>query len=157
MKEFDGIRIDSRDWPLLLWESPAQRTSDAASADALAYIEQLWRKTPTATKSFMIIDLSLAQHGAPPSQRKLAADFMGRNVGLQRQATVGGAIVVASTLMRGVITAVFWLRPPPVQSLIVASRTEAYLRGIEALEAYLGTIPPNLRSLRERLTSRSVP
>jgi hypothetical protein len=155
VREFEGIVIDTRDWPLILWDSPPLRVPDSASMEALAYLEQLWRSTPLGTRSFMITDLSRVEQASPASQRKQAADFMEKNATLQRKATAGGAIVVASALMRGVITAVFWLRPPPMPSVIVPSREEALLRGLEALEAEMPVLPPNLRSLRDRLTRKS--
>ena len=142
---------------MVLWDHPTERVSDTATVNALAYLEELWRRTPAGTKSFMVTDLSRMKLGAPASQRKTAAEFMARNDGLQRLASAGGAIVVASAMVRGVITAVFWIRPPPVPPKIVSSREEGYLYGLDLLAAAAPPLPSHLLAMRERLTRIAVP
>lgn len=152
VRHFGGIRIDTRDWPLILWESPAERVPDAASMQALGWIQELWKTTPLGSKSFMVTDLSRMRDGAPASQRKHAADFMDQNRELQVRASAGGAIVAPSAIARGIITAVFWLKPSPVKSHVVATREEGLLYGIGVLESSGEPLPVNLRLLRVRLT-----
>jgi hypothetical protein len=152
VRHFGGIRIDTRDWPLIVWESPAERVPDASSAQALDWIEALWRSTPLGSRSFMVTDLTRMRDGAPASQRKYAADFMERNRELQVRASAGGAIVAPSALARGIITAVFWLKPSPVKSHVVSTREEALLHGILTLESVGEPLPVSLRLLRTRLT-----
>jgi hypothetical protein len=151
VRQFAGIRIDTRNWPLIVWESPPERVPDAASTQALGWVEELWRTTPLGDKSFMLTDLSRMREGAPASQRKYAAEFMERNRDLQVRASAGGVIVAPSAITRGIITAVFWLKPSPVASKVVSTREEGLLYGIGVLESTCAPLPLNLQLMRARL------
>jgi len=151
VRRFEGIEIDCTQWPLLLWESPSHRVSDQSSVDALAWLEELWRTTPAGAKSFMLTDLSRMEEVAPASQRKYAAEFMDRNRDLQRRATVGGAIVATSPIVRGALRAVFWIRPPALEPRMVTTREEGLVYGIDLLAAACPPLPGHLQDLRSKL------
>lgn len=151
IREFGGIHVDTRDWPIIVWESPESRVPDTASAEALGWVEELWKRTPAGAKSFMLTDLSRMKEAAPASQRKYAADFMERNRALKLRASVGGAIVATSAIVRGLITAVFWLRPSPVETRVVTTRKDGLLLGLGLLEASCPPLPTNLLLLRTKL------
>lgn len=150
-RHFDAIAVDTTLWPVIIWTSPPQRVSDRASAEALSWLEELWRATPVGTKSFSLTDLSAMKEAAPASQRKLAAEFMDRNRELQRRASVGSAIVANSAFVRGIVTAVFWLRPSPLETRILATREEALLYGLDLLAKDCPPLPPHLLALRAKL------
>jgi hypothetical protein len=156
VREFGGIRIDTREWPIIIWESPERRLPDAAPAEALDYLVELMRATPPGVKTFSLTDLSRVKEAPPASQRKYAANHMERTRALQRRVCAGSAIVVTSAIVRGVITAVFWLKPPPVISKMVASREEGLRFGIDLLAAAAPPLPQNLRELRDRLDRLAV-
>ena len=147
IREVGGIRIDARQWPLVVWEQPERPTSDAVTVQALACLKELWEGTPRGEKSFMVTDLSRAR-GSTANSRKIAAEFMAQNGELQKRASLGGALIVTSSVMRGVITAVFWIRPPSQPTKIASTRDEAILYGLDALEA-AGPLPSHLQALRK--------
>lgn len=57
--------------------------------------------------------------------RKALADWSKAFEPLMKRHTVGSAIVITSPLMRGGLTALFWLAPPPYPQQVVATLTEA--------------------------------
>jgi hypothetical protein len=154
VQRFGGITIDCAQWPIIVWEMPAQRVEDKATEDALACLEQIWRSTPAGVKSFTLTDLSVMNEAAPASQRKYAAEFQKRNRELQVRASVGGAIVATSTLVRGVLTAVFWLQRSALDTHVVASREEALAYGIGLLTSAGQAVPPELRHLQGKELAR---
>ena len=152
VRHFEGISIDTTQWPLILWDSPPRRVSDRAFADAMTYVGELSRTTPPGERSFMLTDLSRLVEAAPASQRKYAADFMSEHRDLIRRVSAGAGIVAKSAVVRGGITAVFWIRPPPVETRVVATREEGILCGIEMIEKAGTPLPPHLLQLREKLS-----
>jgi hypothetical protein len=157
IRHFEGIAIDTTQWPLILWDSPAHRVSDRAFADAMTWIGELTETTPAGEKSFMLTDLSRLEEAASASQRKFAADFMNQHRDLIRRASAGAGIVAKSAVVRGGITAVFWIRPPPVETRVVSTRQEGTLYGIDRLEKACPPLPPHLRELRAQLTTPRAP
>ena len=154
VSEFGGITIDCTQWPVIVWESPAQRVDDHSTEDALGWLEEIWRSTPAGVKSFTLTDLSAMKEAAPASQRKYAAEFQKRNRELQVRASVGGAIVATSTLVRGVLTAVFWLQKSALEMHVVASREEGLVYGVELLANAGQTVPPQLRHLQGKASTK---
>jgi hypothetical protein len=157
VRDFEGISIDESDWPIILTVFPRGRVSDSALHDVLGHLEHLMHVSKQrGAKLFFITDLTHMHEVTPASQRRYTAEWMGRTSQLQRAASVGGAQVTPSAVLRGIITAVFWLQPPPIPPILVATREEALQKGIELLEA-AGIAPParlsNMR--RSGLRSRS--
>ena len=149
-REFDGIRMETVDWPLVLMEFPERRVSDAALHALLDHLEAVEREAVKAReKGFFITDLTRVREVAPASQRKYVGEWLKRTAPLQKAAGVGGANVAPSPILRGVITAVFWIKPSPTPSIFVATRNEAIFRGIEMLEAAGVPISERLREMRE--------
>jgi hypothetical protein len=153
IRHFEGIAIDTTQWPFILWDSPPRRVSDRAFADAMTWVGELSEKTPLGEKSFMLTDLSRLEEAAPASQRKYAADFMNQHRDLIRRASAGAGIVAKSAVVRGGITAVFWIRPPPVETRVVATREEGILYGIGLIERAGPPLPHHLVELRAKLTA----
>jgi hypothetical protein len=142
--------METVDWPLVLMEFPEERVPDAALRALLDHLESVEREAVKAReKGFFITDLSRVREIAPASQRKYVGEWMARTWLLQKGAGVGGANVTPSAILRGVITAIFWIKPSPTPSLFVATRSEAIFRGVEMLEAAGEPISARLRQLRE--------
>jgi hypothetical protein len=149
-RRFGAITIDTTRWPVILWESPPHQVADSEAAEALAWLEELWRSTPAGSKSFTLTDLSGLKEAAPARQRKYAADFVKRNRELQLRASVGGAIVATSAFVRGMLTAVFWLQKTDLEARMVATRDEGLLYGIELLSGAGQPLPAELLTLRSK-------
>jgi hypothetical protein len=153
IRHFEGITIDATQWPFVLWESAPRRVSDRAFADAMTWVQELSETTPPGEKWFLLTDLSRLEEAAPASQRKYAADFLNRNGDLIRRASAAAGIVAKSAVVRGGITAVFWIRPPPIETRVVATREEGILYGIAMIEKACPPLPPHLIELRAKLTA----
>jgi hypothetical protein len=69
-----------------------------------------------------------------------------------QHATVGGATVTPSSILRGIITAVFWIHPPKRTMYAVATRQEAILKGVQVLRSEGVALPAQLAALGEGLT-----
>jgi hypothetical protein len=62
---------------------------------------------------------------APASQRKKQAEWLKKHDALLRQYSLGSAFVITSPLVRGVLTAIFWLQPMATAYTVVGSLGEA--------------------------------
>jgi hypothetical protein len=111
----------------------------------LHHLEDLMRDAESRRERiFLVTDITQMRQLTPASQRKLTADWMKHTFSLGKVASVGAAHVTPSAILRGIITAVSWVQPPPNPSVCVASVEEAYERGIAALTAAGQLIPPRV-------------
>ena len=151
-RDFGGIRVETVDWPIVLMEFPEKRVADSDFHQALNYIEHLMREGAAAgEKSYQITDITRIQEIAPATQRKYAAEFVKRNAALSRLASFGTASVTPSSILRGIMTAIFWISPPPTPAVFFATRGEAYLYALDVLERGGTRLPQRLLDLRGRL------
>jgi len=58
-------------------------------------------------------------------QRKQQADWQRENERVLRENTAGTAFVVSNAVIRGLLTAIFWLQPLPHEHLVTQSMEEA--------------------------------
>jgi hypothetical protein len=149
--EFSGIRMDTRDWPLVVMDMPERAVPDAAVRGALARLELVVRQTPPATKFYPVVDLSRTMEVAPAGQRKYLAAWWARRRPLLGGCLLGSSIVAGSALLRGMLSAVFWLNKPATPTTVVSTRREGLLCGIRALEQTPLPLPAHLAGLRDRL------
>ena len=150
-REFGKIRVAKSDWPIVLIEFPEKRVTDADLQAVLGYIESLLNEAvKNKEKVFVITDLTVMREITPPSQRQFTAEWIKRTASLNRAASVGGATVTPSAILRGIITAVYWLQPSPSPTFPVATRHDAMLKGIEMLEAGSVLLSPRLIEYRNK-------
>jgi hypothetical protein len=148
-QEFGGLLVSTADWPIVVMELPESRLADSVVKAALDHLEATMTAVASREeKLFVVTDLTLVREIALPSQRKLTAEWMKRTCALAKAVSVGGAHVTPGALMRGVITALYWLEPPALPTVLVATRREALLLGVKKLEEAGVKIPSRLRSLR---------
>jgi hypothetical protein len=151
-RNFDGVRVSTDDWPVILMDFDAGIVPDPALNDSLAYLEQLYTEARRdGARTFTITDLSRTHQLALANQRKVVSEWMTRTLQLQKAVCLGGAIVTPSTILRGLVTAIYWLVPPPVPSTFVATRREAYSASIKAFDAAGVLLSP---ALHEALKAR---
>jgi hypothetical protein len=149
-RDFGTIRVATVDWPIILVEFPEEKVPDAALHSVLAYLESLLNEAArTRQKVFVITDLTRMREVTPASQRQYTGEWNKRTFALSKAAGVGGATVTPSSILRGIITAVFWLQPPATPSFAVSTKHEAMLKGIEMLEAEKILLPPRLVAYRD--------
>jgi hypothetical protein len=150
-REFGQIRVAKSDWPIVLIEFPVKRVTDADLQAVLGYVESLLNEAvKNKEKVFVITDLTVMREITPASQRQFTAEWIKRTASLNRAASVGGATVTPSAILRGIITAVYWLQPSPSPTFPVATRHDAMLKGIEMLEAGNVLLSPRLIEYRDK-------
>jgi hypothetical protein len=151
-RDFGGLRIDSTDWPIVLMEWPEDRVPEADFHDALACLEQLWREGQgLGLRSYEVVDFTRMREIAPASQRKYAAEWLRTNETLVKVASVGGAWVTPSAILRGIVTAIMWIHKPPNPTEFFATRSQAYLHALDQLEQARVSLPARIADLRARL------
>ncbi len=155
VREFGGILVATTSWPVILMEFPEKRLQDSDFHQSLAYIEHLMRECAAKReKSYQVTDLTRIQEIAPATQRKYAGDFLERNSSLSQTASLGTASVTPSSILRGILTAIFWISPPPTPAEFFATRDEAFLHAIGTLERARVTLPPWLQETRDVIAAR---
>ncbi|MCB9530148.1 MAG: hypothetical protein H6721_00490 [Sandaracinus sp.] len=105
---------------LYLQRYPAE-VSDVALAEFLA---EVVRAGPTLDSPHSwVLDFREVK-STTAVQRKMFADFQLQTEPLDRRHNAGSALVMTSGLVRGFVTAVFWLKPPVYPTQTVASLDE---------------------------------
>jgi hypothetical protein len=147
---FAEIKLLTTYWPILVVEFPEKRIADEDNRALLEHLEALMNDvTRTGEKLFFITDLTSMREFAPAVQRQYTGQWIKRTTHLARASSVGGAQVTPSAVLRGIITAIFWVHPPPTPAVCVATRSEAMSVGIERLEAEHVVLPPRLAAYRD--------
>jgi hypothetical protein len=156
--EFGGIRFVAADWPILLTAFPAERVPDDALRSLFAHLESSMREAfGRREKVFFISDLTEMRQITPANQRQIAAEFLKNTNALAKASSVGHATVTPSAILRGIMTAVFWIHPSPTPTLPVATRHEAMLKGIEMLTAAKVLLSPPLIAYRDKYRGGASP
>jgi hypothetical protein len=145
------IGLATTDWPIVLIEFPERRVPDSGLLATLDEIESLLKKAKrNREKLFFITDLTLMREITPANQRKLTAEWIKRTAPLSTAASVGGATVTPSAILRGIITALYWVHPSPTPSYCVTTRHEGMLKGIDMLEEVKALLSPRLIAYRDK-------
>jgi hypothetical protein len=151
-REFEGIRVVTADWPIVLTEFPQSRVADQSLGAVLRYLESLMiEATEDEEKLFFVTDLTVVREVTTASQRHLTADWLKRVTPLSLAASVGGAQVIPSTLLRGALSVLYWVQPPPTPTFCVRTREVAMLKGIEMLQAAKVLLSPRLVAYRDKM------
>lgn len=114
-------QVDDRYFPLVLNIIPERIRAEHLPAFFASSEAILLRRQPYVT----ITDASVCRELPNAMVRKELADWSKKFDMLMKRYTVGSAIVVTSPLVRGGLTALFWLAPPPYPQQAVATLTEA--------------------------------
>jgi RecJ-like exonuclease len=145
-REFEGLLVSTDLWPLILMEFPERKLSDDALRGGLQAIEDLLDEARKAReKTYQVTDLTRMHELAPASQRKYAGEWMKRTHALQRTASIGGANVTPSTIVRGLVTAINWIQPAPTPTIFVATRKEAFALAAKAFDDASVRLRPEVR------------
>lgn len=98
---------------------------NVTDAELLDYFTacETWSKSVTSPVGW-VIDLSNVV-GVTAKQRALFAEYQERQTAFDRRYTRAAGLVVANSVVRGFVTAVYWLKPPVYQYDIFGRREEA--------------------------------
>lgn len=114
------ISVDSSKLPLLRIRYDGS-FSDDELRDYLGVLDGVLK---VAGKKVAIIDLRTAA-AASANQRRLQAEWIKRNVDRLKTSFRGAAIITDSALMRGIVTAIFWIHPLPFPTEVVPDLASA--------------------------------
>lgn len=114
------IRVELNALPLVRIRYVGDYTNDELD-DFLDELDRLLRRPG---RKLALIDL-LDSNVSPPMQRRRQADWIARNERVLRRDFAACAIVLDNPLLRGAVTAIFWISPLPLPTHIAASRQEA--------------------------------
>ncbi len=137
-----AIVLDTSLFPLVVSRFPSTWTEDDLTAYFAAFVALHAREQPFLHLS----DISRAENMSKAGMRKKAADFMSVERGRSERLCKGAVQVAQSALVRGAITAIQWVTPPPYPHAVVASWPEAIAWiGTQAAAAGLSLPPATMR------------
>ena len=101
-----------------------QYVGDYSDAELAVFLEELERVLQMPGRKVCVIDLRQAQPGSA-RQRQLQAAWIGKNELALSRGFAAAAIVTDSAIIRGTVTAVFWIRPLPFPTRVAATLATA--------------------------------
>jgi len=112
--------IDLDQWPVVVVHWPSELSID----DVNAHFEEILDLASKRETVGIVVDMTAS--GMPPaSLRRHAAQRLREVYGVAGRRVAGVAHVITSPLVRGLLTAVYWLSPPPFSTVVVKTRPEA--------------------------------
>ena len=130
------FRADDRNWPLLLIEA----SGDSSDQDLEQYLGELSRKLAQKVPHVVVVDATLGK-SLKATHRKMVADWNRAHAGELRRYRLGLALVTPSALLRGLITAVYWIFPAPFPYRCFDSTAEARKWGERLLRGERPSMP----------------
>jgi hypothetical protein len=131
-----AFQIDDAAFPVVVMRILGEYT-DAEQSAFLEELEQLLRRR---TRFVGVLDLSRGG-GATALQRKRWADWIAAHDAELRRWVPGMSLVISSMLVRGMVTAVFWLRPMPIPTKTVETLAEAKIWARSQLQSQVRPAP----------------
>lgn len=101
-----------------------QYVGEYSDAELGGFLEELDGVLRIPGRKVCVIDLTQAQPGTA-RQRQLQAAWIGKNEVVLARGFAAAAIVTDSALIRGTVTAVFWIRPLPFPTRVAATLASA--------------------------------
>lgn len=130
-------RVDDRYFPLVVNTIPERLRAEDLPRFLAESERVLKRREPYVT----ISDTSRTREIPNATVRKALAEWNERVEPQMKQFTLGSAIVITSPLVRGGLTALFWLAPPPYPQQVVATVEDA-LEVVTRYYSASGRTPP---------------
>jgi hypothetical protein len=122
-------RFDDSRWPVVICEMVGVSTDAEIDEFIRTVAQALSRRVP----HYVIIDARRGESMSSKHRRQIA-DWVTRNQPELRAHRVGLALVAESALIRGALTAIYWLHAPPYPTKVFARIEEAEAWGHELLE-----------------------
>lgn len=116
-----AIQLDVSHFPLVISTFPATWNEADLDAYFAAFTALHAREKPF----IHINDISLAENMSKAGMRKKAGDFMAAERERSARLCRGAVQVAPSAALRGALTAISWIAPPPYAHATVATRAEA--------------------------------
>ena len=124
--------VDVEMWPIAVihFTSP-----DISDEELQAFFKDYEQKVYSRNERYLsVTNLTI---GSPPgaAERRKMADWMEEYDHYMKRYAVANITVMKSALIRGALTALFWLQRPPIKQLTAGSIREAMDIGVEELRA----------------------
>lgn len=148
-----SILTDLQALPLITVTFTGEPVSDADLREFVAGQRELLSR---GTRLFSVTDATHAK-ALPASQRKILADWLQESEEATKSLVMGMAIVVSNPLVRGALTAVFWLRKPAVPTRLFATLPEALEHAMACLREEGFEITPRMRDLAAEARRTAAP
>lgn len=131
----------SHAWPIAISTIYGTHHSDEMLAEAYAE----WSAFMVRGPHVLVVDMTRGNAGATPKQRASMADWVKRNEGdLRARKQLAHVLVVNSAVVRGIITAVAWLKPPANPQYVTASMQDAIDYAMSTLRGAGVEVPRSL-------------
>lgn len=110
------LQVDRSNLPILRLHYIGEYTD----AELIDFLTELTSLFALPGKKVCVIDLTHATPGSA-RQRKLQAEWIQKNESALAQGFAAAAVVTDSAVIRGTVTAVFWIRPLPIPTHVAAT------------------------------------
>jgi hypothetical protein len=141
------LSLSTEHWPIVV----TTLGNGATDADYDVYFAEFRAKVLNRRQKFTsLVDVSGVTEAPSAAQRKKIADWQKAEEEVGSRYNVGIAMIFTSRVVRGALTALHWLFPPPTVTVTFGTRLEAYEWCIERLEETGVPIPPSVRDLAGR-------
>lgn len=121
------IALDVTTWPVVVTTPPEGAVTDQELAAFLAKYRTLLQQRAGA-KFVSVLDLR-RHSGITARQRKMLADWMNDEMDKSPCRCLGSALVFSSSLLRGMMTAILWLRTSSYERRVFATLNDAVAWG----------------------------
>ena len=118
----------------------------ATEAEFDEYLDEMTRMILERKEKTVTILDARASGRAPATPRKKQADWLKQHERELRRYSLGTAFVIDSPLVRGVLTAIFWVQPMATAYAIVGTLEEAERWAMARLQEAGLTAPPPARA-----------
>ena len=119
-------------WPIVVSNISGKEHTEDTLRDAYAAWTEFMHRGPHV----LILDMTEGNAGSTAAQRARVADWIEANEGLLRAGRqLAHVLIFDSAMVRGIVTAVFWLRPPANPHFTARSIDEAVDIAVARLKA----------------------
>lgn len=116
-----ALHVDTSRFPIVVMTVSGRVTSSDLEHMMVRYDALLAK----GERYFNVVIQEAGADGFDAVQRKLIADWQRAQEARVKKVNVGSAIVLTSAMMRGALTALQWLAPPPTPQRSFSTREEA--------------------------------
>jgi hypothetical protein len=124
--------------PLLKLNIPEEVSDEELEAAFAAY--HAWLRDEVDEPYGVIVDVGRLVT-ATATQRKIVADYEKKNATCEARFSTGQALIVPNPVLRGMVTAIYWLSSPAYPHRFFATRFEGRAWALEDLERGLEAWP----------------
>lgn len=128
-----GVRTDLTHWPLAIVIPPRTQMTDS---DYRAYLEWTRRYIVCTGQVYAMVLDAQNNPGVTANQRRILGEHMESTKPFSKKYCAGVAMVFDSTMMRGMMTAIFWLSKPEHATKVFAETHEAVKWAKARLETF---------------------